>query len=108
MTMPRYLWQVRYTTEGARGLLAQGGSARREAIVEVVESVGGRVESCYFAFGADDLIVVGEVPDEIAAAAMSVRTAASGAAVSRTVCLLTAEQLDEATRRKVDYRPPEA
>ena len=106
--MPRYLWQVRYTTDGAQGLLAQGGSARRDAIVKMVESVGGRVESCYFAFGDHDLVVIGEVPDEVAAAALSVRTAASGAAVSRTVALLTPEQLDEATRLEVDYSPPHA
>jgi uncharacterized protein with GYD domain len=106
--MARYLWQVRYSTEGARGLLADGGSARAQAIAEMVESVGGRIEACYFAFGPDDLIVIGEVPDEIAAAALSVRTAASGAAVSRTVLLLTPEQLDDAVARDVLYRPPGA
>jgi uncharacterized protein with GYD domain len=104
--MPKYLWRVRYSFDGARGLLADGGSARTAAIAEMVESVGGRVEACYFAFGPDDLIVIGDVPDEVAAAALSVRTAASGAAVSRTVALLTAAQLDEAVSRDVAYRPP--
>jgi uncharacterized protein with GYD domain len=104
--MPRYLWQVSYSSEGARGVLEQGGSARRAAITEMVESVGGRVEACYFAFGPDDLIVIGEVPDEVAAAALSLRTTASGAATSRTVVLLTPEQLDEAVQRDVTYRPP--
>lgn len=104
--MPRYLWQVSYSPEGARGVLDQGGSARRAAIAEMVQSVGGRVEACYFAFGPDDLVVIGEVPDEVAAAALSLRTAASGAAVSRTTVLLTPEQVDEAARRDVRYRPP--
>jgi uncharacterized protein with GYD domain len=104
--MPRYLWQVNYSPQGAQGLLEQGGSARRAAITEMVESVGGRVESCYFAFGPDDLVVIGEVPDEVAAAALSVRTAASGAATSRTVALLTPEQIDEAVSRNVTYAPP--
>jgi uncharacterized protein with GYD domain len=72
----------------------------------MVESVGGRIEACYFAFGPDDLIVIGEVPDDVAAAALSVRTAASGAAVSRTVPLLTPAQLDEAVSRDVAYRAP--
>lgn len=104
--MPRYLWQVTYTSEGARGLLEQGGSARRAAIVEMVASVGGTVEACYFAFGPADLVVIGELPDDAAAAALSVRTAASGAATSRTIVLLTPEQLDEAVGRSVTYRPP--
>jgi len=104
--MPKYLWQVTYSVEGARGLVAEGGSARAAAIAHAVESVGGSVEACYFAFGPHDLIVIGDVPDEIAAAALSVRTAASGGAVSRTVPLLTADQLDAAVAQQVSYRPP--
>lgn len=104
--MPRYLWQVTYSSEGAKGLLAEGGTARREAIKHVVESVGGTVESCYFALGGRDLFVIGEVPDEVAAAALGIHTTASGAARSESVVLLTPEQVDEATRRKTDYRAP--
>jgi uncharacterized protein with GYD domain len=104
--MPRYLWQISYTTDGAKGLLSEGGSSRRNAITAMVESVGGHVEVCYYAFGATDLYVIGEVPDDVAAASLSLRTAVAGAARSQTVVLLTAEQLDEATRREVTYRPP--
>lgn len=104
--MPRYLWQVSYTADGARGVLEQGGSARRAAITEMVEGLGGRVEVCYFAFGGDDLIVIGEVPDEVDAAALSLTTAASGAARSRTTVLLSPEQLDDAAQRQVRYRRP--
>ncbi|MGW0040357.1 GYD domain-containing protein [Rhodococcus sp. NPDC003348] len=104
--MPKYLWRVGYTTDGAGGLLAEGGSARRDAIRTAIESVGGTMESCHFAFGGDDLYVIGEVPDEVAAASMSIRTAAAGAARTNTVALLTPEQIDEAVKRPADYRPP--
>lgn len=104
--MPKYLWQVSYSTQGAAGLLSEGGSGRREAIRAMVESVGGRVEACYFAFGGADLYVIGEVPSETAAASLSIRTAASGAARSHTISLLTAEQIDEALRLEAEYRPP--
>ncbi|WP_067845965.1 GYD domain-containing protein [Nocardia lijiangensis] len=104
--MPKYLWRVSYSEEGARGVLAQGGSARRAAITEMVESVGGHVDACYFAFGEDDLFVIGDAPDEVSAAALAIRTAASGAAISHTVTLLTPEQVDEAVARDVTYRPP--
>jgi uncharacterized protein with GYD domain len=106
--MPRYLWQISYTANGAKGLLTEGGTARRDAITEAVESVGGHVEVCYYAFGTTDLYVIGEVPDEVAAASLSLRTAAAGAALSHTVALLTPEQIDEATRREATYRPPGA
>jgi uncharacterized protein with GYD domain len=104
--MPRYLWQISYTTTGAKGLLSEGGTSRRNAITAMIESVGGHVEACYYAFGATDLYVIGEVPDEVAAASLSLRTAVTGAARSQTVALLTPEQIDEATRREVSYRPP--
>ena len=63
--MPRYLWQVNYTADGARGLLTDGGTSRRDAIVRMVESVGGTVDSVHFALGGHDLYVLGEVPDEL-------------------------------------------
>lgn len=104
--MPKYLWQVTYTVEGASGLLAEGGSARRDALTAMVESVGGTVESCHFGFGGHDLYVIGSAPDDVAAASLSIRTAASGAARTHTVALLTPEQVDDAARRTADYRPP--
>lgn len=104
--MTKYLWQVSYTAEGARGLLAEGGTARRDAITRMVESVGGSVEACYFAFGGADLYVIGEVPDEVAAAALSIQTKASGAAATQSIVLVAPEQVDEAVRRQADYRPP--
>lgn len=104
--MPKYLWNVSYTREGAAGLLAEGGSKRRDAIEKMVESVGGRVEALYYAFGSSDLIVIGELPDQAAAAALSLTTAIGGAANSSTTVLLTAEELDEATRLHVEYQLP--
>lgn len=104
--MPKYLWQVTYSTQGAQGLLAEGGTARRDAITRMVESVGGTVESCHFALGGRDLFVIGEVPDEVAAAALGIQTSASGAARSESVVLLTPEQVDDAVRREADYRAP--
>lgn len=41
----------------------------------------------------------------IAAATLSIRTAASGAARTHTIALITPEQADEAVRRDADYRP---
>jgi uncharacterized protein with GYD domain len=106
--MPTYMWQVSYTVDGAKGLAAEGGTSRREAVRKMFESVGGRLEAFYYAFGADDLIVIGELPDNVAAAALALETAASGAARSRTVVLLSPEEIDQATQRNVEYRAPGA
>lgn len=104
--MPKFLWQVTYTSEGARGVLGEGGTARRDAIVSMVESVGGSVESVHFALGGHDLYVIGEVPDDIAAATLELRTIGSGAARSKPILLLTPEQIDEAVHRDTSYRAP--
>lgn len=104
--MPKYLWKVQYSTEGAQGLLDEGGSARRAVITKMVESVGGTVESCHFALGGDQLYVIGSVPDEVAAATLAFRTAASGSARSESIPLLTPEQVDEAVKRDAEYRAP--
>lgn len=106
--MPRFMWQVSYTSEGAQGLAAEGGSARRAAITELFEKAGGRVEALYYAFGPDDLIVIGELPDNATAAAFAIRTGASGAASSRATVLLTPEEIDAAVGLSVDYQPPHA
>jgi uncharacterized protein with GYD domain len=104
--MPKYLWQVTYTSEGAKGLAEEGGSGRREAVRKMLESVGGNLEAFYYALGSDDLVVIGELPDNVAAAALSLTTSAGGAAHSRTTVLLSPEDIDEAARRNVEYRTP--
>ena len=36
--MPKYLWQVTYSPSGAAGLQQEGGTARRDAIMRMVEA----------------------------------------------------------------------
>jgi uncharacterized protein with GYD domain len=104
--MPKYLILASYTAEGAEGLLKGGGSARRKATEELVKEVGGRVEAFYFAFGKDDAVVIIDVPDQITAAALSLHVTASGALRTRATVLITPEEIDEAARRRVDFRAP--
>jgi uncharacterized protein with GYD domain len=106
--MPKYLLIASYTAEGARGVLKEGGSSRREQAEKAVASLGGSVESFYFGFGADDAYLVIDVPDHATAAAVSLTVSASGAVRCRTVPLIMPEELDEAARKTVDYRPPGA
>jgi uncharacterized protein with GYD domain len=104
--MPKYLVEASYTREGVAGVLAKGGSARRDAIAEMAAGLGGRLESFYFGFGDRDAFVIVDVPDDEAAAAVAMTVNAAGGATARTTVLLTPEQIDEAAKRSVDYRPP--
>jgi uncharacterized protein with GYD domain len=60
----------------------------------------------YFSFGDQDVYIICDLPDNQAAAAVSLTVGATGAANSKTVVLLTPEEVDRATRQTVDFRAP--
>jgi uncharacterized protein with GYD domain len=104
--MPKYLFEVDYTASGTAGLMKDGGSARRAAVTQAIEALGGNVETFYFTFGLRDAVVIAELPDNVAAAAISLAVSASGSVAYRTTTLLTPEEIDEAVTRNVSYQPP--
>ena len=104
--MAKFLIEATYNVEGAKGLMKEGGSKRREAARAAIESVGGRMESFYFAFGGTDAFVVIDAPDNMSAAAASAAINTSGSVQCRTVVLLTPEEMDEAVKKNVKYRAP--
>jgi uncharacterized protein with GYD domain len=106
--MPKYLIQTSYTREGVEGVRSKGGSTRRDAAQAVVSSVGGQLESFYFAFGDRDTCIIADLPDNEAAAAVALTVNAAGGASVRTTVLLTPEEIDRAVERSVDYSPPGA
>ena len=106
--MPKFLLEASYTQDGVKGVQSAGGTSRRDAVVQVAESVGGKLESFHFAFGDSDAYVIVDLPDNESAAAVALTVNAAGAATVRTVVLLTPEEVDAAAKRSVDYRPPGA
>jgi uncharacterized protein with GYD domain len=106
--MAKFLWKASYTSDGVRGVLKDGGTGRRATIDKLVEGLGGKVEAFYFALGEHDVYVIAELPDTVTATAVSLTVNASGAVALQTVELLTPEQVDEATKKSIDYRPPGA
>ena len=104
--MPNYLWKVSYTTAGAQGVAQQGASSRRDAVKHALESLGGTIESVYFAFGDADVYVIGQLPDNQSAAALSLAGNLSETMTVQTVVLMTPEEFDEATSKEVSFRAP--
>ena len=104
--MAKFLFEANYTPEGAKGIIKDGGSARRAAIEAAVKGVGGRLESFHFAFGGVDAYVIVDLPDNVTAAAMALAVGQSGLASTKTVVLLTTEEVDAATKKSVTYRGP--
>jgi uncharacterized protein with GYD domain len=106
--MAKYLVTVNYTAEGAKGLRAEGGTKRAHVVQMSVESLGGKLESMYFTMGQHDAIVIAELPDNVAAAAISLAVGASGAARCVTAPLLTPSDMDHVVSKNTAYRPPTA
>jgi uncharacterized protein with GYD domain len=104
--MPKYLVQASYTADGVKGVLEKGGSSRREVVQSMAEALGGSVDSFHFAFGDSDAYVVLDMPDNASVAAVAMTVNASGAVNAKTTVLLTPEEVDEASRKSVDYTPP--
>jgi uncharacterized protein with GYD domain len=89
-----------------QGILKEGGSSRRDFIGKLLADLGGSLEAFYFAFGDTDVVAIAELPDNEAIAALSMAVGASGAVRVTTTVLLEPEQIDAATKRTVQYRPP--
>ncbi len=104
--MPKYLFQGSYTEQGLKGLLKEGGSKRRDAVEQLFKGMGGTLEVFYYAFGDDDFFIIGDAPDNVDVTAVSLMVNASGAVKAKVVVLITPEEVDQATKLTVNYRPP--
>jgi uncharacterized protein with GYD domain len=103
----KFLIQASYTAEGAKGLLHGGGTARRKAVEDMLAGVGGKMEAFYFCFGEHDAAIIADMPDHVAASAVALAVAASGVVRTQTTVLVTPEEVDQATKMKTAYRPPQ-
>jgi uncharacterized protein with GYD domain len=104
--MAKYLIAASYTADGVNGLLKAGGTSRAESVKQTIEGMGGKLEAFYFAFGADDAIVIVDLPDNVSAAAIGLAVSATGHTSARTTVLLTPDEIDRAAQLQVNYTPP--
>jgi uncharacterized protein with GYD domain len=104
--MPKYLVEFSYTLEGTKGVMKEGGSARRAVTEKLVQSLGGKLEAYYFTFGESDGFAIVDMPDATSAAAANLTVGASGAVRTKTTVLITPEEVDEAVKKSPTYRPP--
>jgi uncharacterized protein with GYD domain len=104
--MPKYLISANYAGEGIKGLLKEGGSSRKAAVEKLVGSMGGSVESMYYAFGETDLFIIADMPDNASMAALALAVGASGAVTLTTTVLMTPAEVDAAAKKTPNYSPP--
>ncbi|MYA35969.1 MAG: GYD domain-containing protein [Gammaproteobacteria bacterium] len=104
--MAKYLFRTSYTQAGVEGLIREGGTGRRDALRQTVEGLGGALESFYYAFGDDDLLLIVDLPNDEAATAFSMFVSAAGALTVSCTVLITPESVDGAISKNVAYRKP--
>ncbi len=104
--MAKYLVFFKYKPDGVKGLIAEGGTKRRQVTEQLVKSLGGKLEAYYFSFGEDDGFSIVDLPDNESAAIASLAVSASGAVSTRVTVLLTPEEIDHAVKRSTTYRAP--
>jgi uncharacterized protein with GYD domain len=104
--MPKYLILGSYTAGGAKGVLQEGGTKRKQAAEAALRSVGAKIDALYFAFGDNDIVAIVDAPDHASMAAASMAISSSGGATCRTTVLMTPEELDQASKKNPAYRAP--
>jgi uncharacterized protein with GYD domain len=102
--MAKYLITASYTADGMKGLHKDKASGRRDAVRQACESIGGKLEAFYFAFGGDDVVTIVDLPDNVAASALSLAASATGSVRTRTTALLTVDEVDKSLAAAVKFR----
>ena len=104
--MAKYLYHGTYTDKGLQGLMKDGGTKRMEVTKKAIESLGGKMEAYYFAFGSNDFYIIAEAPDNVNAITGSLVANASGTVKVNITVLVTPEEVDQAVKQTMDWRPP--
>lgn len=94
--MPLYLIQAAYTQEALRAMI-QNPQDRTNALRAPIESLGGKIHDMFLSFGEYDAVLLLEMPNNVAAAAIALAVSAGGAIKNiRTTPLMTvAEGIDD-------------
>ena len=106
--MAKYLIKASYTAVGAKGLLKEGGSKRVAEVEKVLEGLGGKLETLYYAFGDADVVAIVDLPDQAAVTAFSLTVNATGTVHTSTTPLISPQEVDQACKKTVKFRAPGA
>jgi uncharacterized protein with GYD domain len=98
-------------SDQAKAALVANPTDRAKAASAAIEAAGGKLHSAFMTLGDSDVLVIYEVPDTVAAAALAVTLSTSGAFSSvKTTALLTVPEgikaLKLSSETRAAYKPP--
>jgi uncharacterized protein with GYD domain len=105
--MAHYLLQVSYSRDAWAALILNPQD-RGEAVRGPIEKLGGKIGQIWLAFGDDDIVAIIEMPNNIAAAAISMAFSAGGACKNvKTTPLMSIQEGLEAMKKagECGYQP---
>jgi len=107
--MPKYLAQFSYSDE-AMAAMIENPAERETAVKQVLESVGARLETMYWMFGAHDGIAIVDAPDSHTMAGISAAIRSTGTVRSETHELFSTveigEILEKARHARANFTQP--
>ena len=107
--MPKYLSLFSYS-DTAMAAMIDNPADREAAVQRVVDSVGARLETMYWMFGAHDGIGIVEAPDSVTMAGISTAIRSTGAVRSETHELFSSADvrniLEKAGHARANFSQP--
>jgi uncharacterized protein with GYD domain len=106
--MPKYVVFFSYSNEAIESL-TERPEGRPQAVRDLIESAGGKLESYYLMFGQFDGLLIFEVPTSELASAISLAVSRTGAVIRlETHELINPDHLPSIASRvkALTYRPP--
>ncbi len=89
--MPRYVILINWTEQGARSVTET--THRADQVRQMIEQMGGRMETLLWTQGRYDLVGIIEAPDEETAAAIGLRAGMAGAVRTETLRAYDADEM---------------
>ncbi len=93
-------WQRPTPLREPRGWRARAARVGEQPSIKRSDVLGGNVEAFYFAFGDNDVFIIADFPDNVAAASFSLAVNSTGALRGKVLAvLLTPEEVDQAAQK---------
>ena len=105
--MAHYLLQVSYTSDAWATQVKNPQDVMGRAR-PVIEGLGGKIDTVYYAFGDYDLVGIMEMPDNVSVAAFAISTASGGSLKNiKTTTLMSFEEAIDAMKKagSSEYTP---
>ena len=88
--MPTYIVLCNFTDQGVKAI--KESPARLDAAKQAFKAMGGEMKAFYLVMGDYDMVVIGEMPDDVTTAKLALAIGSAGAIRTKTFRAFTEEE----------------